>query len=113
MAQILVAVVMICFFLMKLYWQKRKGAVSSAEFIFWLVFWFGTLILVLLLKPLDRFVASLGFSVSAIQGAVYLAIAILFDFIFRLRLKLEKMEESLTKINEALTKTKSQPEKDL
>lgn len=107
MAQILVAAVIILFFLAKLFWQKQKGAVSTAEFIFWLAFWLASFILVLFLKQLDQLVASLGFSVSAIQVAVYLAIAVLFYFIFRLRLKLEKTEENLTRLNEALTKLSS------
>lgn len=104
MIQMLVAAIVILFFLAKLYWQKRKGAVSLGEFIFWLIFWLVTLVLVLFLKQLDRLVASLGFSVPAVQVAAYLAIAVLFYFIFRVRLKLEKIEENLTKINEVITK---------
>jgi len=104
MAQLLVAAIIILFFLAKLYWQKRKGAVSTGEFIFWFIFWLASFVLVLFLKQLDQLVASLGFSVSAIQVAVYLAIAVLFYFIFRVRLKLEKMDENLTKINEVVTK---------
>lgn len=104
MIQMLVAATVILFFLAKLYWQKRKGAVSLGEFIFWLIFWLVTLVLVLFLKQLDRLVASLGFSVPAVQVAAYLAIAVLFYFIFRVRLKLEKIEENLTKINEVVTK---------
>jgi hypothetical protein len=104
MLQLLVAALVIIFFIAKLGWQKHKGTVSTGEFIFWLVFWLVTLVLILFLKQLDRLVASLGFSVSAIQVAVYLAIAVLFYFIFRVRLKLEKIEENLTKINEVVTK---------
>ncbi|MFH1089354.1 MAG: DUF2304 family protein [Candidatus Uhrbacteria bacterium] len=88
----------------KLGWQKHKKTISSGEFVFWLVFWLITLVLVFFLKQLDQLVSSLGFSVSAIQVAVYLAIAVLFYFIFRVRLKLEKIEENLTKINEVVTK---------
>jgi len=104
MTQIIVAIFIICFFIGKLYSQKRKGTVSTGEFIFWLIFWLASLVLVLFLKQLDQLVASFGFSVSAIQVAVYLAIAVLFYFIFRVRLKLEKMDEDLTKINEVITK---------
>ena len=93
MLQLIVAIVVIAFFVAKLYWQKTKGTVSTGEFWFWLVFWLASLIMVLFLKQLDRLVSSLGFSVSAIQVAVYLAIAVLFYLIFRVRLKLEKTEE--------------------
>lgn len=104
MFQVIFAVVVIVFFIFKLYWQKQKGAVSSGEFVFWLIFWLASLVLVLFLKPLDRLVASFGFSVSAIQVAAYLAIAVLFYFVFRVRLKLEKLDEDLTKINEVVSK---------
>jgi len=104
MIQIIAAIFIICFFIGKLYGQKRKGTVSKGEFIFWLIFWLASLVLVLFLKQLDQLVASFGFSVSAIQVAVYLAIAVLFYLIFRVRLKLEKMDENLTKINEVVTK---------
>ncbi|MFH1253228.1 MAG: DUF2304 domain-containing protein [Candidatus Uhrbacteria bacterium] len=104
MIQLLVAILVIIFFITKLCWQKRQGVVSTGEFVFWLIFWLATLVLVLFLKQLDRLVASLGFSVPAIQVVAYLAIAVLFYFIFRVRLKLEKMEENLSKINEEVTK---------
>jgi hypothetical protein len=104
MIQLSIAVIILLFFLAKLYWQKRKGAISLGEFIFWFIFWLASFVLILFLKQLDRLVASLGFSVSAIQVAAYLAIVVLFYFIFRLRLKLEKIEEALTKINEVVVK---------
>jgi len=104
MTQIIAAIFIICFFIGKLYGQKRKGTVSTGEFIFWLCFWLGSLVLVLFLKQLDHLVASFGFSVSAIQVAVYLAIAVLFYLIFRVRLKLERLDENLTKINEEFAK---------
>jgi len=105
MLQLFLAVLLIVFFIAKLGWQKYKKTISGSEFIFWLFFWLVTLVLILFLKQLDQFVASLGFSVSAIQVAVYLAVAVLFYFIFRVRLKLEKIEENLSKINEVVTKS--------
>lgn len=104
MIQLLFAVLFIIFFIAKLGWQKYKRTISTGEFVFWLIFWLVTLILTLFLKQLDQLVASLGFSVSAIQVAVYLAVAVLFYFIFRVRLKLERIEEDLTKINEVVAK---------
>jgi len=108
MLQILIAALVIFFFIGKLFWQKKKKTISSGEFIFWLVFWLVTLILVLFIKQLDQITSRLGFSVSAIQVAVYLAIVFLFYLIFKVRLKLEKIEENLTKLNEALTKIKKE-----
>lgn len=102
MFQIIIAIVLIAFFLGKLFWQKRKGMVAGNEFYFWLFFWLAALALVLGLKSLDAFVKGLGFSASGIQVILYLSVAVIFYWIFRLRLKIEKMEENITKIVEEL-----------
>jgi hypothetical protein len=43
-------------------------------------------------------VASLGFSSSGIDILLYIGVISLFYFIFKLRLKLEKMENNITKL---------------
>ncbi len=72
------------------------------EFYFWLIFWLGSLALVFGLKQLDAFVRWLGFSASGIQVLLYLGVAVLFYLIFRLRLRLERMEENITKMVESM-----------
>lgn len=102
MTQIILAIVVIGFFLAKLFWQEKKGEISKNEYSFWLVFWLAALVIVLSLKFLDKFVAQLGFSASAIQVLLYLSVAVLFYFIFRVRLRLDRMDEQLTKLVEEL-----------
>ena len=68
------------------------------EFLFWFAFWILSAILIIALKFLDRFVADLGFSGSGIEVLLYLSVAVLFYFVFRLRLKLEKIEKDITKV---------------
>lgn len=98
MFQQLLALIVILFFLFRLFWQKQKKQIGANEFIFWLVFWVLAAVLIIALKQIDKLVARLGFSGSGIEILLYLGIAVLFYFIFRLRLKLEKMEKDITKI---------------
>jgi len=98
MLQQIIALIIIAFFLSRLYWQKRKNHISFNEFLFWLFFWLVAAVLIIGLKFIDRLVADLGFSGSGIQVLFYLSIAILFYSIFRIRLKMEKIEKDITKI---------------
>ena len=65
---------------------------------FWLVFWLLAAFAIVFIKKLDAFVAGLGFSGSGIEVLLYLGVVLLFYFIFRLRLRLEKIEGNITKI---------------
>jgi len=102
MLQSFIAIVIILFFLSRTFWQKQKGELTKNEFIFWLAFWVLALLLILNLKFLDRLFATWGFSSSAIQVLLYLAVTLLFYFIFRLRLRLQQIEKNITKIVEHL-----------
>lgn len=98
MLQQLIALIVIAFFLARLFWQKQKRQISASEFVFWLIFWFLAGLAMVFLKTIDRLVASLGFSATGIQVLLYLAIALLFYLLFRLRLRLEKTERDITRI---------------
>ena len=98
MIQQTIALIFIAFFLSRLYWQKRKNEISSSEFIFWLIFWLIAAISIISLKWIDILAARLGYSGSGIDVLLYVGIAILFYFIFKLRLRLAKMEKNITKI---------------
>ena len=98
MLQQTIALIIIAFFLARLYWQKQKNYIGMNEFLFWLVFWILSAVLIIALKFLDKFVAELGFSGSGIEVLLYLSVAVLFYFVFRLRLKLEKIEKDITKV---------------
>jgi len=98
MLQQILALIIIAFFLSRLFWQKQKKQIGANEFIFWLIFWLMAAGAIIVLKYIDKFVAGLGFSGSGIDILIYIAIVILFYFIFRLRLRLEKIEKDITKI---------------
>lgn len=100
MFQQIIALIIIAFFLSRLCWQKKKNHISFNEFLFWLVFWLLAGAVVIFLKSIDRFVADLGFSGSGIEVLLYLSVALIFYFVFRLRLRLEKIEKDITKVVE-------------
>ena len=98
MPQQLIALLIILFFVFRLFVLKKRDKVSANEFIFWLVFWLIASLGIIFVKDLDRLAADLGFSASGIQIILYAAVAVLFYMNFRLRLKLEKMDKDITKI---------------
>ncbi len=98
MLQQIVALIIIVFFLARLFWQKKKNLIGYNEFYFWLVFWGLSALAVVFLKYIDIAVAKLGFSGSGIEILLYIAVIALFYFIFKLRMKLEKIERDMTKV---------------
>lgn len=98
MTQQIIALIFIAFFLARLYWQKQKNEISSNEFVFWLIFWLVAATSIIALKWIDALVARVGFSGSGIDVLLYLGVALLFYFIFKLRLRLAKIEKNITKI---------------
>lgn len=98
MIQQILALILVLFFLGRLLWQKKQKKIPGGEFYFWLLFWILTFIAVVFLRHIDAFVAKLGFSASGIDVLIYLSVVLLFYFIFRLRVKIEKIERDTTKI---------------
>jgi len=98
MLQKIIAFIIIALFLSRLFWQKQKKQITANEFIFWSCFWILAAVLVIGLQWIDKIVANLGFSASGIQTLLYLGIVVLFYLIFRLSMKIEKIEKNITKI---------------
>lgn len=100
MFQEIFALIIIAFFLIKLIWQKKNKQIQKSEFVFWLIFWVVAAVIILLIKQIDLLVAQLGFTGSGIEVAFYLGVALLFYLIFRVRLKLAKIDKQITKVVE-------------
>jgi hypothetical protein len=92
------AIIIIAFFILRLFRQKKYGEIKANEFSLWLVFWLLAGGAIIFIKQLDRFVAFLGFSGSGINFLIYLAVLALFYLIFRLRLNIAKLDRQLTDI---------------
>jgi small membrane protein len=103
MFQQAIALVIILFFLFRLFWQKRKGEIGRGEFLFWFVFWSLAAVIILSLKYIDILVARLGFSGRGIEILFYLGMVLLFYIVFKLRLRLAKIEREITKIIRNMT----------
>ena len=106
MLQQFLGFIIIFYFLFRLFWQKKKNEISRNEFIFWLFFWAISLLLILFIKKIDQLVANIGFTSSGINVLFYASVIIIFYLIFRLRLKIEKIERNLTKIIREITLNK-------
>lgn len=102
MFQQIIALIIIFFFLAKIIWQKKQNKITFSEFIFWLSFWILAGIAILSLKWIDKIVHALGFSASGIDILLYLSIVVLFYIIFKLRLKIERLDRDITKITRAV-----------
>jgi hypothetical protein len=96
--QQIIGLIIIIFFAARLFLQRRKNQLNAAEFSFWLIFWVIAALAVIFLRQIDSFVRYLGFTASGINFLLYLAVVMLFYFIFRLRIRLAKMEGEITKI---------------
>jgi hypothetical protein len=98
MLQQTIALIIIAFFLLRLIKQKKKKEINANEFVLWLSFWIISAGAIIFLKKIDALVALLGFSGSGIDVLLYIGVITLFYFIFKLRLKLEKIENSISEL---------------
>lgn len=103
MLQQIIAIIFITFFVVRLFEQKRKKTISGNEFLLWLAFWLIALMAIIFIRQIDALVAYLGFSGAAINFLVYFAILALLYQVFRMRLKIAKMDKNISELNQALT----------
>lgn len=96
MMQQLIALIFIFLFILRLLQQKNKKQLSGNEFVFWLAFWGLGALAIIFIRQLDQLLEKMGFSGSGINFLLYLAVLSLFYLIFKLRLKISKLEKSLT-----------------
>lgn len=106
MIQQLIALIFILLFIARLIQQKKKKQIGSNEFVFWLVFWSLGAIAIIFIRQLDYLLERLGFSGSGINFLLYLAVLSLFYLIFKLRLKISKLEKNLTDLVREIALTK-------
>jgi len=100
--------IIVLFFLGRLYGHRRAGQVNRQEFLLWLVFWLAVGTIIASLKYIDALVGRLGFSTSAINVLAYLGIAVLFYALFRLLVRMAKLEHDITKVVEEVAINRSQ-----
>lgn len=103
MLQQAIALLFIAIFIWRLSVQKKKKQIGGNEFVFWLSFWLIGAVAVIFIRFLDKFLVTVGFSGSGINFLLYLAVLSLFYLIFKLRLKISKLEKNLTDLVREIT----------
>lgn len=98
MFQQIFALLIITFFVTRVIRQKRKNQITKNETILWLSFWLLAALAVIFIKTIDKVVAAMGFSGSGINFMIYIAVMILFYLVFKMRLKIVKLEKNITDI---------------
>ena len=96
MIQQILAIIIILFFLSRLFWQKKRQELGKAEFTFWLIFWLCGLGAIIFIKKIDLLLVDLGFSARGIDVLFYMAVIVLFYFVLRVRIRLERIEKNIT-----------------
>ncbi len=103
MWQQVIALILIIIFVWRLVGQKNKKQIGQNEFVLWLSFWLLGALAIIFIKQIDSLVEQLGFSGTGINFLLYIAIIILFYLIFKLRLKIAKLDKQLTEIVRKIT----------
>lgn len=96
MQQQLIAIIVIIYIIIKIVLQKKQNKISQNEFALWLIFWFFVMLAIIFIKQIDSLVAMIGFSATGIDVLLYLSVAWLFYYVFKMRIKMEKMEKNIT-----------------
>ena len=103
MIQQVIAILILVFFIFKLGREWKKKSITINEFFFWLIFWSIGVVIILFIKPIDKLVMDLGFSSSGINLVFYVAVLMLFYLIFRMRLRMVKMEKDITELSRKIS----------
>jgi hypothetical protein len=77
--------------------RYQKNDITGREFLVWLVFWGAAAVATLVPKKTDIIAQWLGVSRGA-DLLVYLSIAVLFFLVFKIIVKLERIEREITKL---------------
>ena len=109
MIQEIIALVIILAFLGRLGWQFYHDQIPKSQFLFSLIFWFISGLLIIFIHSIDQLAVRLGFSSSGIELLLYIAVALIFYWIFRLRLKLQKIDRQITKLTRSIALTNAKP----
>jgi hypothetical protein len=103
MLQQAIALIIILFFIGRLFSQKTKQEINRPEFALWLGFWLLAAAAIIFIKDIDQLLHALGFSLSGINFLIYLAVIVLCYLVFKLRLSLAKLDRNVTELARQIT----------
>ncbi|PIN86275.1 hypothetical protein COV19_05700 [Candidatus Woesearchaeota archaeon CG10_big_fil_rev_8_21_14_0_10_44_13] len=93
----IIVVLFVLFAWSRVFLRFRDRKVSRWEFAFWSLMWIGALV-VLFMPAITRPIANLLQIGRGIDVVVYLSIILLFYLVFRIYVKLEEVEQEITKV---------------
>tara|TARA_Y100000310_G_C20699391_1_gene828310 strand:- start:1889 stop:2245 length:357 start_codon:yes stop_codon:yes gene_type:complete len=90
--------------------RLKEGTISLREFLFWTVVWVTGIIIVAIPTIIETISVSLGIA-RPVDLILTLSIALLFYLMFRIYIKINQLEEEITKIvrDVSIEKTKNEP----
>ena len=91
------AIIFAVFALSRVILRFKERAVSFRELIFWSVLWLA-MILIAFLPGISGFIANIFGIGRGVDVLVYVSIIVLFYVLFRLYVKLDSMEQEITKL---------------
>ncbi len=105
----LVLLFFIAFAIFRLFRRYREGAITGRWLIMWLLFWVASGIVVAAPELTTRVAALVGVGRGA-DLALYLAVLALYYLLFRVMVKLERIEKDISKIVEEVAIKRWKPE---
>ncbi|NQU77407.1 DUF2304 family protein [Candidatus Falkowbacteria bacterium] len=106
--QQIIAIIIILVIFLSVFLKFRRKQISGGEFFVWSVFWILVALAMIFIKKIDGYVLGLGIASRGIDVLIYVAVPLIFYLIFRIYVRLEKMERNITKVTrqEALGTTR-------
>lgn len=94
-----ITIVVVLALLARIASQLKRKQITLKEALLWSTLWFGVGVVVLYPKLTDQLAAYIGLqSAKGIDLVVYLAVALVFYLVFRIFVRIERMEHDITKI---------------
>lgn len=106
----IVLVIFILFVVSKVAWRFKDKAISLQEFILWSIFWLGVGFVVIFPETTSLVANWLGVG-RGVDLVIYISVLILFYLVFRVLVRLDKIESDVTKIVREIALNKKEENK--
>lgn len=90
-------IIFVLFALSRVLLRFKKNEITVKELLFWLIFWVAVSIAVLLPQTTSLLASWAGVG-RGVDLVIYISVVVLFYVIFRIFVRLEKIEQDITKI---------------
>jgi len=98
-----ILVIVFAFFAINRSWKRfEEGKETMKSFIFWFLLWIGLIALILVPGTMDFVASNIGIG-RGVDVIIYITIIVLFYLSFRTDIKIEKINQDITKIVRELT----------